>query len=51
MATIVPALLCLNLQERIDGDLNVLAATWNVGNAIPPPPEVLLNSWLKGADE
>eukprot|EP00878_Enallax_costatus_P034421 GHUV01038163.1.p1 GENE.GHUV01038163.1~~GHUV01038163.1.p1 ORF type:complete len:304 (+),score=106.98 GHUV01038163.1:550-1461(+) len=37
--------------ESIQGPLHVLAATWNVGNAVPPPPHVLLNSWLKGAAE
>jgi hypothetical protein len=32
--------------------LSVLAATWNVGNAMPPPPEALRASWLRGtADE
>ena len=26
----------------------MLAATWNVGNAMPPPPEVLAKVWLRG---
>ena len=30
------------------GAVSVLAATWNVGNAMPPPPEVLAKVWLRG---
>jgi hypothetical protein len=42
---------CLHLQERISGPLSVLAATWNVGNALPPPVEQLREQWLTGTAE
>jgi hypothetical protein len=35
---------------RQGGSISVLAATWNVGNAYPPPPEQLAALWLRGAD-
>lgn len=38
------------LQERIQGPLSVLCATWNVGNAAPPPPAAL-QEWLWGAGQ
>lgn len=31
------------------GSISVLAATWNVGNALPPPPEQLKQLWLRGS--
>jgi hypothetical protein len=34
----------------VSGPLRVLAATWNVGNALPPPPEQL-QGWLKGSQQ
>ncbi|WIA30252.1 hypothetical protein OEZ86_000342 [Tetradesmus obliquus] len=37
--------------EHISGPLSVLAATWNVGNALPPPVEQLREQWLRGAAE
>jgi hypothetical protein len=40
-----------SLQERISGPLSVLAATWNVGNALPPSVEQLREQWLRGAAE
>jgi hypothetical protein len=42
---------CTALQERISGPLSVLAATWNVGNALPPAVEQLREQWLRGAAE
>jgi len=30
------------------GSVSVLAATWNVGNALPPPPQQLASMWLRG---
>jgi hypothetical protein len=39
-----------SVQSYPPSPLQVLAATWNVGNAMPPPPEQL-QTWLKGAAE
>eukprot|EP00775_Hariotina_reticulata_P010857 gene10857-11011_t len=36
--------------ERLQGSLSVLCATWNVGNAQPPPPDQL-QDWLRGTAE
>eukprot|EP00879_Flechtneria_rotunda_P018468 GHRR01019372.1.p1 GENE.GHRR01019372.1~~GHRR01019372.1.p1 ORF type:complete len:956 (+),score=336.65 GHRR01019372.1:1037-3904(+) len=35
--------------ERVSGPLSVLCATWNVGNAMPPP-SCELADWLRGAE-